>query len=154
MVRQLDNNQYSDNDLVEVKMALNLPYITSWADYERVDGEIELGGTYYNYVKRKVSNDTLYLMCLPNKSKTQLYLSRNDYAKQANDIPSCEKNGKSSVKKIIISNEYNRSITGYSLIFPAVSMKIRTYRFASRLVNTFIGDKYQPPKANSDNFFL
>ncbi len=40
IVRQLDNNQYNDNQLIEVKVKLNLPYMSDWSGYERYDGEM------------------------------------------------------------------------------------------------------------------
>ena len=106
IVQQLDNNQYSDKDLVEVKVPLNVPYITNWKDYERYDGEIEWNGIHYNYVKRKVSNDTLYLMCIQNEKKTQLYEEKNNFQRMLTDIPS-KKNNDTNVKKACVCAEYN-----------------------------------------------
>jgi hypothetical protein len=66
MIASLDNNNYNENDLVELKLAINVPYIQGTGSYERYDGQIELNGVHYNYVKRIVKNDTLYLYCIPN----------------------------------------------------------------------------------------
>ncbi|HEX7457204.1 MAG TPA: hypothetical protein VF301_02115, partial [Ginsengibacter sp.] len=65
----LDKNLYSDAQLIELKVPMNLPYQTNWSAYQRYDGEIEVDGIMYKYVKRKVANDTLYLMCIPNTKK-------------------------------------------------------------------------------------
>ncbi len=59
MVHQIDNDNYVDENLVEVKVPINMQYFANWKNYERCDGEIEYEGTHYNYVKRKLSNDTL-----------------------------------------------------------------------------------------------
>ena len=72
LAQQLETHQYNDNELIEVKIAMHTPYLSSWSDYERIDGEAEVDGIYYSYVKRKIHNDTLYLLCIPNKNKTQL----------------------------------------------------------------------------------
>ena len=79
-----DRELYDESQLVELKVAMNLPYQTSRPVYERVDGEIELGGTIYKYVKRKVANDTLYLMCLPNTQKMNLETAKNDFFMRLN----------------------------------------------------------------------
>lgn len=79
-----DNELYDEARLVELKVAMNLPYQTSRPGYERVDGEIEVEGILYKYVKRKVVNDTLYLMCLPNTQKMKLETTKNDFFKRAN----------------------------------------------------------------------
>jgi hypothetical protein len=34
LTQQLDNNQYNDSGLIEVKIALHTPYLTSWSAYE------------------------------------------------------------------------------------------------------------------------
>jgi len=124
-----------------------MPYITNWSNYERVDGEMEVNGIYYTYVKRKVYNDTLYLMCVPNTAKTQLYAARNDYAKQANDIPNSGKNEGSSLKKNIEINEYDQQLLLYSLLAPTIPAKQQTHRFASHLINPFIDSNDRPPQA-------
>lgn len=113
---QIDQSNFNENDLVELKVPVNLPYYNSNKNYERVDGEIEFGGIHYNYVKRKISNDTVYLMCLPNHEKTQLYKDKNSYASQANELPNSEKDNNSSVKKKGFSNEYISHFIQYSII--------------------------------------
>lgn len=75
-----------------------MPYLTDWPAYEAYQGEAEINGVHYNYVKRKVSQDTLYLLCLPNEIKTQLSKLKNDYAVKANDLPA-EKNSKNPLTK-------------------------------------------------------
>ncbi len=82
----LDDNQYDDSRLIELKIPTHVPYQTSWASYERYDGEVEVNGVLYKYVKRKVSNDTLYLMCIPNTKKMNLEAARNDFFKNTNDL--------------------------------------------------------------------
>ncbi len=80
-----DKELYDDAHLVELKIAMNLPYQTNRPVYERVDGEIKVEGILYKYVKRKVANDTLYLLCLPNTKKMHLETAKNDFFKNWND---------------------------------------------------------------------
>jgi hypothetical protein len=63
--------KYSDEQLVEISIPLNMPYYSD-KDYENVYGETDWNGEHYRYVKRKVSGNTLYLLCLPNKEKQAL----------------------------------------------------------------------------------
>ena len=85
--QKAENQLYSESTLKEIKIKLNLPYITDWSAYETFRGEVEVDGVHYNYVKRKVCQDTLYLLCLPNEMKTQLNQLKNAYAVRANDLP-------------------------------------------------------------------
>ncbi|HEY9341006.1 MAG TPA: hypothetical protein VIQ23_05465 [Hanamia sp.] len=91
----LDNNLYNESELVELKVPLNLPYQTSWAAFQRCDGEIQIDGILYKYVKQKVANDTLYLMCIPNTKKMHLETARNDLFAKANGIAQHDNSQKS-----------------------------------------------------------
>ncbi len=104
---RLDKNQYDESQLVELKIPIHLPYQTSWAAYERYDGELTLNGTLYKYVERKLSDDTLYLKCLPNTKKMHLETAKDDYFKNTNDLAqnnTSQKSGNSktiAIKKIV-----------------------------------------------------
>jgi hypothetical protein len=82
----LDNNVYDESELVVLKLAVHLPYQTSWSSYERYNGEIELNGVKYRYVKRKLANDTLYLKCIPNTKEMMLQTAKNDFFKLSNNL--------------------------------------------------------------------
>ena len=89
---KLDKNEYNEKDLIEIKVPLHLPYQLNWREFERFDGEIDIEGVHYKYVKRKVYNDSLVLLCVPNTSKQNLEKAKDDYFKVVNDIdPSSQK---------------------------------------------------------------
>ncbi len=85
MIASLDKNNYNEHDLVLIKFALHIPYIQSNSSYERCDGVVEFNGVQYNYVKRKVVNDTLYMYCIPNLQKTEIANIQNNYSMQVAD---------------------------------------------------------------------
>ena len=113
-VAQINRSAYKDAELVEIAIPLNMPYMESQDDYERCDGSIEFNGTHYNYVKRKTSNDTLHLLCLPNAQKTQLYATKIDYAKQLSDAPSDKKGSEPSTIKSAFFSEYSYQSAEYN----------------------------------------
>ncbi|MEX6688380.1 hypothetical protein QTN47_12780 [Danxiaibacter flavus] len=86
LVDQLDRNEYSEEDLITLSVPLSLPYQTNWKEFERVDGEIEVNGKIYKYVKRKVANGEMVLKCLPDHQKMRLESARDDFFKYANDF--------------------------------------------------------------------
>ena len=61
---RLDNDQYNESELIEIRVALNVPYQNDQADFERHYGEMEVNGQYYTYVKRKIENGYLVLKCI------------------------------------------------------------------------------------------
>jgi len=91
LIRQLDENNYAESDLIIIKTPLNLPYYNSTASAERIDGEIKISGVHYRYVKRSISRDTLYLYCIPNTAKTKLSKAEHDYSGSVADAQSDKK---------------------------------------------------------------
>lgn len=85
--QKISGGQYSNEQLVEIRIPLNMPYYSD-KDYENVYGETDFNGEHYRYVKRKVSGNTLYLLCLPNKEKTSIAKVKNEFTKAVNDVPS------------------------------------------------------------------
>ncbi len=146
LVKQLDKTAYNDKDLVEVKVPLNMPYITD-KEYERVDGQLEYNGFHYNYVKRKVTNDTLYVLCLPNVSKTQLYNAKAAYSKEVNDIPGSKKSTE-IIKKISFVSEYNCTANQYNINPFVAVFTINPYNVPLRLPDNLLSVPEQPPKAS------
>lgn len=84
----LDKAEYNEDELVTIKVPLSLPYQTNWKEFERVDGEITFDGKIYKYVKRKVQDGQLVLMCLPDEHKMRLQTARDDFFKLASDLTS------------------------------------------------------------------
>ena len=84
--QRLDNSDYDESQLIQIKVPLNLPYQNSYTSFERIDGEIEVNGIHYKYVKRAVINDSVVLLCLPNEGKMKLQFARDEFFKLVNDI--------------------------------------------------------------------
>jgi hypothetical protein len=108
---RLDNNAYDESQLVELKIPMHLPYQTSRSSYQRYNGEIEINGMLYKYVKRKVCNDTLFLMCIANTKKMHLETAKDDFFKISNDLMQNTSSKKSDNSKSVFKNlqgEYDR----------------------------------------------
>ncbi len=117
----LDNNSYDEAQLIELKIPINLPYQNSRTTFERYNGEIELNGTMYKYVKRKVVNDTLFLMCIPNTKKMNLETAKNDFFKLSNDLAqntNSKKTDKASSVFKDFQTIYNNDLFHLAIIFP------------------------------------
>ncbi|HEX5151952.1 MAG TPA: hypothetical protein VFW07_10910 [Parafilimonas sp.] len=149
VVQRLDNNEYNDKDLVEVKLPLNMPYLTTAKDFVRVDGTLEWNGIQYNYVKRKVAGDTLYLLCLPNFLKTQLHNAKTDLAKAAADIPNSKKSTETSfVKKQGAVNEYNYIAAPFIAFFQLALNRSHNIFICPEILSVFIKSPARPPDHN------
>jgi hypothetical protein len=76
----LDQQQYSEDQLVTIKVPLtNLAYFNNSAAFQRSNGQIEIDGIPYRYVKRRIYQDSLEVVCIPNQGALQLRQSGNNY---------------------------------------------------------------------------
>jgi hypothetical protein len=84
---QLDDSQYDESQLIMLKVpATHLSYYNSSNKFERVDGEIEINGVQYKYVKRRLYNDSVELFCIPNHTAMRLQTAKDEFFKLVNDL--------------------------------------------------------------------
>lgn len=84
---RLDNENFDETQLISVKVpATNLGYYINSAQFERVDGTAEINGVQYNYVKRRVFNDSVEMLCIPNHTAMQLKNAKDEFFKLVNDL--------------------------------------------------------------------
>lgn len=83
---KIATDQYSEDQLVEIRIPLDMPYYSD-KGYENIYGETDWNGQHYRYVKRKISGNTLYLLCIPDTEKTAIASVKNEFTKAVNDVP-------------------------------------------------------------------
>jgi hypothetical protein len=145
--QKISAGKYTVDQLVEIRIPLDMPYYSD-KDYENVYGETDFNGEHYRYVKRKVSNNTLYLLCLPNKEKTNIAKVKNEFTKAVNDIPSDKQGSQQKTNLIkLLTTEFKITETSVNEnIFSSLSLQ-----FINR--NSAVADLFipltdaQPPEA-------
>jgi hypothetical protein len=92
---QLDINKYNEQELISVKIPeTHLSEYTNSKSFQRVDGQVEIKGIVYSFVKQRLYNDTLEFLCVPNHSLTNIQKANNDYFKLVNDLQHSGQNKK------------------------------------------------------------
>ena len=144
----LDENEYSDSELISIKQPTNLPYYQNSTAFQRIDGEIEIAGVYYKYVKCRIYNDSLELLCIPNKSKMQIQAAKADFSKLASDFQQSNNKKKGNTE----SKSFQKTLSEYEELPVTVSYKsvavMPVYRthsesFSSQLFSKMVE---QPPE--------
>lgn len=139
----IDNNEYDDAELVELKVPLNNPYQQRFTQFERYYGQITIEGKTYHYVKRKIEGDVLILKCLPNNSTDVL----RDIASGITASNSNNKQGdtpaKSSVK--IFSPEYGQTISSF-VIHNQAPVRGSYVQYSDPLSDALLAIPHQPPR--------
>jgi len=143
--KQISENRYKLDDLVEVKVPVKMPTIENWKEYVYISGQINFKKNSYNYVKLKMTKDTIYLMCVPNYSKTKLTNQNIIDASKIADIPL---NKKTHVPfgKVISLSEYNYQLVQFRFLSPVITLTQTSNYASSSLVNTSIASPGQPPE--------
>ena len=107
MEARLDQDQYNENELVAFTIPLYNPYQLQQKSFERVNGEININGKILKYVKRRVSDGNLILLCIPDNHKNILKKAKSDYENATNDLTSNSKNaGRNGVQKGFSASDY------------------------------------------------
>lgn len=143
MNEHIAKNMYNVHSLVMVKLPVSLPNIQNWSGFARINGQINFRKASYNYVKLKLTRDTIYVMCVPNYKATRLSNENIICAEQLDDLPGAKNN--SMVLKKPTIDKFSIPVT----IFKVQNREtpVLSY-FESTKVNPkgrFIETPYRPP---------
>jgi hypothetical protein len=150
LVSLIEQNNYDESDLVSVKTPINLPYYTNNPTFERVDGEMEINGIVYQYVERRVYNDSVEIRILPNQDRLQIKNAKESFDKLASDFDQklMEKKtvpvNKSSVK--MINFDYIDQDNKWSLTKIIPRKMVIGPHFDERLLSVCLSIQAPPPK--------
>ena len=149
---KLDRNEYDESQLIEIKVPVNMPYQTDWAGFERYDGEIEVNGVHYKYVKRKVQDGQLVLKCIPNHTKQRLESAKDDLFKITNDLQqdnAAKKSGSSNSVpvKSLLSDYDNLQQLNIATLYAAASGQSYNLYQSALVTDLLLSTPEQPPEA-------
>ena len=153
LVARLDRHEYDDAQLVSIKVPLTtIDYYNSSTSFERVDGQVDINGVHYNYVKRRILQDSLELLCIPNTTATNLQKAKNEFFRQVNDLQQQnqgKKNNSSPVKDF--SKDYTP--TAMDIAVPAAITNnlssVTGMLAAAQLPTRYTPTAERPPDASS-----
>ena len=149
-VTALDKNDYNDADLVTIKVPLSLPYLNNQQNFERVDGEITVKGKILKYVKRKIADGNLILLCLPDQNKMRIKSAKDEFFKYANDLVQNNQskksgNTKSGVYKSLLA-EYDINVSEHKFSFFNIFKAYNNTSVVSFLPSSYYSLPWQPPE--------
>ena len=83
----LDLSKYDESQLISIKVpASHLSGYTLLGKFERVNGEIEIRGVQYKYVKKRFYNDSLEFICIADHATAKWQQAKNEFFKQSADL--------------------------------------------------------------------
>lgn len=91
---QLDANNFNAGETITIKVPLALPYQSDWTGFQRVDGEFEKDGVFYNLAKQKIERDTLIIIAVKDHKEATLFESLTNFVHSTTETPLSKKAGK------------------------------------------------------------
>ena len=145
-----DRNEYDESALISFKVPLHsLAYFNSSAGFERVNGQIDIGGVRYQYVKRRIFGDSLEVLCLPNLTSMQLRTASNDFFRQVNDLQQQNQSKKSNSHPVKDNIKDYRPATAGFVVPDALAIaeaKGGCLFAPSRLPSVYVSPAENPPE--------
>jgi hypothetical protein len=142
---QISQSRYKIDDLVEVKLPVQMPTIQDWKEYSYVSGQVQLQNGSYNYVKIKMTRDTIFLMCVPNYRTTKLIQQNVIDARKIADIP-VNKKERVPLAKTNALGAYSYQAIQFRFLTPIATLKKSVDHTHSGIVKSFIARPGQPPE--------
>lgn len=145
---RLDNQAYDNSELLELRVPLDMPYIADQSNFERVDGAITIAGKDYKYVKRKIENGQLVLLCLPDTQKTYLTTAGNEFGNHVNGLPVAAKKVPVLAKKSFDVTEYEQLNKLLIQQNSQVLLRCPSLYFTAPLTCGYAGFSDKPPESH------
>lgn len=148
IVKEIYENKVDATKLVEIKIPVHLPNIHSWNSYVHDQGQLQLKGVYYNYLRYKVTQDTMSFICIANSVKTRLVNANLIIAKEISDVPLSKKGAHdSSQKKVNTGSEYSFQVMHYQFLSYGRTLKEKPNPISYHLNSPFIESPGKPPNS-------
>jgi hypothetical protein len=154
---KLDKNDYDDSQLISLKIPVtHLSYYNNSNQFERIDGQIEIKGVQYKYVKRRIYNDSVELLCIPNQTAMSLQSAKDEFFKLVNDLQHAGQSKKtdphSSSKNFSVDNYTLNESFGISN-FSSVLSGQKSPDFSVAIASCYSPTAEQPPDVCLYKFF-
>lgn len=142
---QFDQDDYSNDDEVLIKVPLTLPYAADAPEYTRVDGQFEHQGEVYRLVKQRYASDTLFIVCVKDNATKEINQALVDYVKSYSDNPSSEKGSTKTLQTF--SKDFISTITNLQSIESGWANALRFQTLSLTYESLAIQFNSPPPQA-------
>ncbi|HXB43261.1 MAG TPA: hypothetical protein VNV85_04360 [Puia sp.] len=147
---KLDKNDYDDLQLISLKIPVTqLSYYNNSSQFERIDGQIEVSGVQYKYVKRRIYNDSVELLCIPNQTAMSLRSAKDEFFRLVNDLQQTGQSKKSDSHSSFKNFSVDNYTLNESLIISNNSSAIsgqRRFNFSIAIASCYLPTAEQPPE--------
>ncbi|MBX2901481.1 MAG: hypothetical protein KF775_17655 [Cyclobacteriaceae bacterium] len=132
LIARFDNDDYSRQHEITIKVPITVPYASDSREYTRVDGEFEHQGEIFRMVKQKLQQDTLFIVCVKDNTSKGLKQVLTDYVASFTDKPATEKSQTQLLQNFIkdfiaTTTQLQSNTTGWNSELPQ-SVRVPMYQ--------------------------
>lgn len=117
----INRGDYLEEELTLFKIPVNQYSQSSQSNFNRVEGDFKHNGKFYEMVKQRLKNDTIYIYCLDDEKQALLYANLEDHVRtHIVDSKGTKSNAEKKafqnlIKEYIAKEGRNNSFTSYIL---------------------------------------
>jgi hypothetical protein len=152
MARKLDTEHYSDTESITIKIPIAIPYAADSKDFERVDGEFEHNGEFYRLVKRRLAQDTLYIICIRDQEHKRIHQALATFIKTFSDKTTDSQSGTRAT--IFFTKDYLSHSFALCNQSPGWEDNVVKESVPGTLIPAFISSIIHPPEKPDPTFLL
>lgn len=143
---KLEKESYREDELIRIKVPIQLPYYNNTQDFEKVYGAAEVEGVVYHYVKRRIWHDSLELLCLPDHSVKELQTAKTEFFRQSMDGSAAQSEKKPATIIKIVLPDYCQELTEFAADNVVTLSKFTTTPGYPNLPAGFHSKALKPPR--------
>lgn len=144
LIQRLDHSNYNESEAVTIKIPISIPYVSDSREFERLNGEFEYQGEHYHFVKQRLSQDTLYIVCIKDNTSKRIHQALEDYVKTFTDKPVDAKNSTKTIPSF--SKEYMSSYCELKHISSGWVFPVNNSSSATVFIDSFTASIIHPPE--------
>jgi len=83
---RLEDGRYDRSQLLLVRIPAHLPYGNASTAFDRESGKVDIGNFHYRYVGKRLYNDSVEFLCIPDREANRFQNVKNDFFSLVNDL--------------------------------------------------------------------
>jgi len=100
-------NDYDESTITAIKFPISsLAYNNPDTAWKRIDGEVIISDVAYHYIKRRIINDSLELLCLRNSEGTAIDKAGNEFFGKVNSFPNSKPSPQQDFQKLFSPEDH------------------------------------------------
>jgi hypothetical protein len=142
----LSSSIISDDDLTIFKVPVEEYAAKQTNGFDRVEGDFEQNGKFYEIVKQRLENDTIFIYCLNNEKEEALYAQLTDHINTHIVDGKTTKNKKSEVSSNSLLKEYLPKTASAFVCFRGHTIQKRNFAYNKTFTSLDFPVTVPPPK--------